>query len=120
MRTTENNKLIAEFMCLKPKNIFDKFQWSDGINFTTLCDTFEQSQNDIYNYVKYSTSWEWLIPVVEKIEEKYIVDICGKAVSIHENNGEMMVYLCATNYSTKIEAVYTACVEFINWYNKNK
>lgn len=70
--------------------------------------------------LKFNSDWNWLMEVVEKIEENYIVDVCGRAVSIHENNGEMMVDLCAFNYSTKIEAVYNACFEFIQWYSQNK
>jgi len=108
MNTTENNKLIAEFMGFK-------------INTTTSIDVLYNEKTcevlDL-NKLKYHFDWNWLIEVVEKIEKNYIVDICGKAVSIHENNGEMIVDLCGKNYSNKTEAVYNACVKFIKWHNQ--
>ena len=90
--TTENNKIIAEFM-----------------GATLIKD------------LKYHLDWNWLMEVVEKIESLgYKVDISkwgnsqycgiylnGKKISGNETN-------------TKIEAVYNASLEFIKWYNENK
>lgn len=73
MKTTENNKLIAEFMGVKLDNEF----WS--ANF------------------QYYTSWDWLMPVMKKIE-----DINGK------------VFI-----TTSLEANYNMVVEYIKWYNEN-
>lgn len=118
---TENNKLIAEFMGLRPKmESPDVYSYSDMPFFSVRENNPEKVMDAIVKYVKYDKDWNWLIEVVEKIEKNYIVDICGKAVSIHENNGEMIVDLCGKNYSNKTEAVYNACIEFIKWHNQQK
>jgi hypothetical protein len=71
----------------------------------------------------FDTSWDWLMPVVEKIRNLSIAveisfslgtvcKICYKKdqhfewVSIEDNDG--------------ITAVYKAVLEFINWYTSNK
>ena len=63
--------------------------------------------------------------VVEKIEiqskelfgeyEDVIINGCGCGCGISTKDD--MISIAATS---KIEAVYVACVEFIKWYNENK
>ena len=108
--TTENNKIIAEFM-----GIADEIE-TGATSLIQIEGTTGYYKND---NLQFHTDWNWLMEVVEKIEKNYLVDIFGKAVSIHENNVEMIVDLNAINYTTKIEAVYNAVVTFIEWYNKN-
>jgi len=93
MNTTENNKLILEFMG-EPHKV-----WQD---------------------LAYHSDWNWLMEVVEKIEnlgsKSAIVNHLGKhifTVSLNDN-------IISEDGNTKIEAVYNACVEFIKWYNENK
>ena len=69
----EDNKLIAEFMGVKPPL-----------------------------YMEYHTSWDWLIPVVNKIEME-----C-KGVPIQ---------LIDVSFYDEIHEVYWAVVEFIKTYN---
>lgn len=99
----ENNKLIADFM-----------------NHPDL-----GTKGD-FSYLKYHTSWDWLMPVVEKIENillstdnSFNVTIgCGIYCTIQDAYGELIdINTCEP---TKIEATYKAVVEFIKWYNKNK
>ena len=71
--TMEDNKLIAEFMGVKPPL-----------------------------YMEYHTSWDWLIPVVNKIEME-----C-KGVPIQ---------LIDVSFYDEIHEVYWAVVEFIKTYN---
>ena len=95
----ECNKLIAEFMGRCGK-VNKHLYWVNipSVKWVTV----EQMQ--------FHTSWDWLIPVVEKIEKTYAyVDIKGCAVNIST--------IVETSAPTKIEAVYMACVEFIEWYN---
>lgn len=114
-----DNKIIAEFMGLKPKmESPDVYSYSDMPFFSVREDNPEKVMEAIMKYSLYSTDWNWLMPVVEKIETKYLVDIFGKAVSIHDKNGEMLVDSNAKNSSTKIDAVYKSCVEFIKWHNQ--
>lgn len=112
----ENNKLIAEF---------------DGKLVVFDNGEYKEYGNDIHNQsLYYHSSWNWLMPVIEKIEEDvndlqniYFVEIFK---SPSNNNHVCRVYdksnkLYANCYGlTKLEATYKAVVEFIKWYNQNK
>ena len=104
----QGNKLIFEYVTNKtyeslPDNIFD----------------------DLTPYHKY---WDWLMPVVEKIDNIRLQDKKGYAQSVDfsifsnictiETGGYTSFTICTIIKDTKIEAVWTACVEFIQWYNK--
>lgn len=102
MNTTENNKLIAEFMGFLPR---------------------------IKN-PKYHNDWNILMQVVEKIEslgyelqkENNSVFFKGNYTEISSFYGMKKYYKTEFNKdcnSTFIEAVYNACIEFIKWYNQN-
>ena len=115
----ENNKLIAEFLVNNEgglvkleENIFstiDEFEIPD--DYLTIKD------------LKYHKDWNWLMKVVEKIEnlskegETYMFSITKFSARV-TYKGSRIVDLPIDN--TKIEAVYDACVEFIKWYNENK
>jgi len=104
MSKEELNKLIAEFMG-EINSIEDK------ISFTKNCSTDE---------LKYHTSWDWLMPVVEKINNLktlHFIVLEGKRVQWIVEDDESMPIV----YQGKpmIEMTYQAVVEFINFYNKN-
>lgn len=95
------NELIAEFMgiqkCTDPSHIVDP------------CFSFPEG------YLKrealmYHTSWNWLMPVVERIEienDKFTYN-----TPYNESfNGTI---------NTDIKVAYQVVVEFIKWYNANK
>ena len=126
MNTTENNKLIAEFMGLEPYNL--KY----------IKHPFFKREKEIHVVnLKYHTSWDWLMPVVEKIESlgvKFWVK--GNTCRVYINRelaeldsnvewngistefeGFFFIYF---EEKTKKEATYKAVVEFIKWYNENK
>lgn len=78
--------------------------------------------------MKYDTSWDWLMPVVEKIESlKFRVKICGftsfgkqyNECHIKKNDSEgLYVYNHeGIGYELKIEAVWIAIIEFIQWHS---
>ena len=96
--TTENNKLIAEFMEHKPT--FEVY----------IDDVLTTLERPIKNY---NSDWNWLMEVVEKIES---LDIYYNEYIDYNSS---MFASGKIELSTKIEAVYNACVEFIKWYNKN-
>jgi len=102
----ETNKLIAIFMGAKycnddtkefPKGYYmhDKF---DGLESKDLC---------------FHSSWDWLIPVINKI-----YSINDYYIYKHKTSGqfENEVFI-----NTKfIEVTYESVVEFIQWYNDDK
>lgn len=69
--------------------------------------------------LKFHSSWDWLMPVVEKIEnlEDYIIEISYKQCIIksYEKNMEIIT---SRYLDSKIEAVWASVVEFIRWYNE--
>lgn len=144
--SVEGNGLIAEFMGAEYQK-----DWSNGIykkpipNYKfTIAPTEHASYNWSPEGLQYNSSWEWLMPVVEKIQkvfhwdsenDKYIsvedfgivytrryptdmnvtrICICTKL------NGAMSEFHHIRKESkSKIESVWLAVVEFIEWYNVN-
>ena len=96
----EGNKLIAEF---------------EG-RINELCHHINTSSP--YDYDK---SWDWLMPVVERIDSRTPYDPCVTIeynwCSIKMLNGGFNIEVVG---NSRIEATYKAVVEFIKWYNKNK
>lgn len=79
------------------------------------------NRNCVPSKFEYHISWDWLIPVVEMIESLgYLIDIFGKAISIHHKDGEIIVDNPESSADTKFQAIYNACYQFIEWYNENK
>ena len=95
-----NNKLIAEFMgCTHPFN-----NVTDATLYNVSHGTFELSE------LKYDVSWDWLMPVIEKIQDKYVENPELDYQYIDE------IRLALPN----IQEVYYLVVEFIKEYNQNK
>lgn len=80
--------------------------------------------------LRYATSWDWLMPVVDKIQTPEIiknrivrepadVTIFYKNCKI-EYMSEDLDYCESSQGETKSEAVYKAVVQFIDWYNQQK
>lgn len=117
----EGNKLIAEFMGGKFRKSKDK---------NTLNKYFDLKDKGYFYYeneIRYHTSWDWIMPVLEKIEQiGCIIEISYSLVCmcricvigkkhekafniINDNNGGL----------EPIIAIYKSVVEFIKWYNQN-
>ena len=100
----KDNKLIAEFMGV------DSFKDS----LATLHQGKINVNVDVYEQAQYHTSWDWLMPVVEKCLEKHNNLINGRDV-------------IDTSYSSIAQALqvvslketYKAVVEFIKEYNND-
>jgi hypothetical protein len=89
----EGNKLIAEFMgerVIKEPYFDNKLPVISG--------------EDGYKQTKYHTSWDWLMPVIEKIKNSYYLYIQYEMVESE---------LC----KLEIKATWLAVVEFLKWYN---
>ena len=91
MNTQENNRLIAEFMgyevLYRP--------YSNGfieLSETELCDVDD---------LEYHTSWDWLMPVVDKCYQEHMSKNIAEAVM-----------------TCDIDKAYQVVLEFIKQYNK--
>ena len=123
-RLIKNNKLIADFIgASKTSNCKDNEMF---IPSQTICriDTIELGKGHI---LKFHKSWDWLMPVVEKIESEF----CSS--NIHYYSAGMMKQAYVVEFlgynidydnsqydKSKIKAVYKAVIKFIKWYNENK
>lgn len=118
----ENNKLIAVFMQI-PK-----------CGRCEDCGAYQYSATVIYQPedMKYHTSWDWLMQVVEKIEslnsfrnevaylDHFYVSIFGRMAEISCNNkrdSPNIVVWRKSHTQPKINMVYGAVIQFIKWYN---
>lgn len=102
------NKLIAEFMEL-PTEVSEagllNYYYYGGCNSVTWYEEHELS---------YNVSWDWLMPVVEKIESLRDVDGNGYRFSIDMCNAIIEgtdIEIIGGAY--KINATYKAVIEFI-------
>ena len=93
----KDNKLIAEFMGW---NIESPTTLPSNLHLSNL----ELDNNEVLEY-KFHTSWDWLMPVVEKIF----------ALAVADENIELF-YDVQTHIPDKT-ATYNAVVEFIKEYN---
>lgn len=116
----ENNKLIAEFMG------WDKY--NNGVYYTPFDDASYcgGEPTHIVNYpqhLKFHFSWDWLMPVVKKIENLgYTVTIAGilcKITKVLDIENPVASLVCGDR-SKKLEIVYETIIQFIKWYNENK
>lgn len=113
MTTSESNKIFATFK-----------GWT-----VCECDTCRQKKSTQYKWgernwevyavedLKFHSSWDWLMPVVEKIESLAdIVEIKGIQCLIITFDG--IDHVIAKTEKTKLASVYSACLAFIQWYNE--
>jgi hypothetical protein len=120
----ENNILIAEFMGAIYKSSFNipkGYLFLPWHNLTRI------------NELKYHSDWNWLMPVVEKIESiknshhgYFGVYISSNSCAIQgtrfrsDKIQDPPIYFNEVVLSSKIESTYIAVVLFIKWYNENK
>jgi len=100
----EGNKLIAEFMGVK----FDKMDF-----------TGDRSLGGNADAVRYHRDWSWLMPVVEKIQKlgfRVEIDMGTIDTNVHITKGDERLNIAY--YSNSKECVYTAVIQFIQWYNQ--
>lgn len=111
--TIENNRLIAEFLCTtqKTKDLDD-------------CYILKGKAYHIED-LPFGSDWNWLMEVVQAIERKgFVVAIKGISCAIYPLLQDKPEYYIANfvcgDLSKKIDIVYTACIEFIKFYNTQK
>ena len=132
----EGNKLIAEFM-KNPCKI-----WEDpdpvlntdyhcthlerkGVGIFTVTYNFGFSEADAFqeeltdSIPPYNFSWDWLMPVVEKIESlgyDFSIDNCYVRIW----DGGQSDFEMTFSEPTKLLTTYFAVIEFIKWYNNER
>ena len=104
-----NNKLIAEFMGYHTyeSNGYDMVRYSD-CNERTLQDTH------------YHSSWDWLMPVVDKIKILVMEDDSDELYNSEEWDNithTLVQILFVDSLHLEIKSVYQAVVEFIKDQN---
>ena len=101
----EGNKLIAEFM--GAKMVVENYH---GINIIEFPD---KSTKDLRG-LRYHSSWDWLMPVVEKIHtmEEYTEEYTSEQIIYAPILQAIPLY--------GIRRVWNEVVEFIKWYNEQK
>lgn len=126
----EGNKLIAVFMGLELEEIlFGKYvyareEFKDVHKLNTYYTEFYEPNELLYDF-----SWDWLMPVVEKIcrlrvgDGKDFIDFSYPRTfgMLNTKTDEIMVRLNGFSLkeaSTLIEALWKSIVEFIKWYNE--
>ena len=135
----EGNRLIAEFCGAKlgkdGKCEFVKIDTNKNGSKTLLPDNYKFPHWTFafswINDLKYHSSWDWLMPVVEKIES--IKDDYHGKFQVFINSNQCVIqsinifkkrkndyYFNEYTLGSKIESTYMAVVKFIEWYNKNK
>jgi len=118
MTTEEGNKLIAEYMQYGYEPNFGKgYYVPDDTNGPARSFVVESK-------LKFHSSWDWLMPVVEKIDSLgYETEILSyndvkdssrinQCVILQNNN-----VIVRPDAKTKIEATWQAVVDFIQWHN---
>lgn len=88
------------------------------IENNTLISVFMGGKTAIIHHNQYHSSWNELMPVVEKIEKdtSYRVEIAFSGCIIDKENEPNCI---GELENTKIKSTYKAVVEFIKWYNEN-
>ena len=124
-----NNKLIAEFLGYIDNGCSEEgFLIDPKTNYDVCIDSLQ-----------FHTDWNWLMEVVEKIEnlpsrtlqgtyylgnEVKIYKVINTnthycEINLVKESGYRIVSI-QFNKESKIKSVYDACLEFIKWYNENK
>ena len=132
----ENNKLIAQFMGGKLNDELSFLIAQNDIfipyHGVIRLDTVETGKGPV---IKYHKSWDWLMPVVEKIENidfgnwepikgdvymncsfeiEITSSVCQLNIHADQRCYKSFFYVCS---NSKIESVYGLIIEFIKWYN---
>ena len=91
----KENKLIAEFMGFQ-KTTIGWYDNEETMNFNSDSNTFDE--------LKFHSSWDWLMPVVEKCFDRLMED---------DNSDDLSFCLNDALLTTNIDEVYKAVVNFI-------
>lgn len=138
----DNNVLIINFLeCTINKH--NEFIYPENMyHLYTPKSTFE-CETGIYDFteyvsdLKFNTSYDWLMIVVDKIEsinkDSFLhnvgIEISKNKIKVNYSVQASLIYTFGNNYleqainkkthySNKLEALYNAVIYFIKWYNE--
>lgn len=110
METTEGNKLIAKFMEVT-NEISDLYYLPQFGHYFNSYGNIEFNEVFRSTELKYHSSWDWLMPVVEKC---LTISVESEEYEIH------YAFIHNALWSINIKSVFDEVVEFIKWYNDQK
>jgi hypothetical protein len=119
----KNEKMIIESNCLIAEFLGYESYTGNGYRNFIFSDDNHRTDVDLH----YHHDWNWLMPVVDKIEEiegvnniteGYDVTICRHQIWIQDFDHNNVIVDLDGYDQTKIEVTFDAVVEFIKWYNK--
>lgn len=122
-KTTENNILLAEFLGATKTDLNGR---QKPIWYPILGASHTQ--------LHFHSDWNWLMEVVNKIDK---TELSGLTFSVDILNGltQIICYgeckingvvlpsdttLLIAESKSRIESTYSACTQFVKWYNENK
>lgn len=100
---TEDNKLIAEFM-----------------GYTHQSDSAFKDENGFWNDFEVFETWDWLMPVVEKIEGLDYFCMINRWTSVYTGSDGDRIQITTVEGKSKLQNTLEAVVKFIKWYNANR
>jgi len=122
MSLEQNNKMIALFMG-------DNYTNQSIPDWAFVKKDFDVVGHGAYEYAK---SWDWLMPVVEKINSN-VNHYIHNGIPETGKKYNCAVYVCKDfktqsrnrlieidDNTSQIDVTYRAVVEFIKWYEENK
>lgn len=130
METVENTKLIAEFIGYviteefihgREKALYFKSHKHSNSIMTGRTEKFIWEECYKQKLLKFYTSWDYLMPVVEKIKSlnvqirMYSFIDKSQVIKIQDWQGQSIVTVRGED---TIKVYYKAVVEFIKWYNE--
>tara|TARA_R110000764_G_scaffold190685_1_gene275927 strand:+ start:80 stop:460 length:381 start_codon:yes stop_codon:yes gene_type:complete len=124
-----DNKLIAEFMGVKPTILGAEITYEMYGIIDCIEDGLDEQHFFLEEELMFHTEWNWLMPVIEKIEEmtidddnltikerRYQVDMSYTQCSIYDHVRDGVI--ASADMGTKLLSTHRAVVEFIKTYNK--
>lgn len=128
MNYIETNKLIAQFMGGVLLNVHNGSDNETGVlvDYVHKVNYPDNQRYHSLDHLPYNKSWDWLMPVVVKInlidDYNYTVIIKSMDVDIFSDKDAKMIVSGNSPHDAcdLILSVYDSVVEFIQWYNKNK
>ena len=123
----ENNKLIAEFMGFSTQSdaIDDRtLAYYVGDSIINADNTNNENEDNVFHPedMKFNSSWDWLMSVVERIENfghEFII-VESRCYVKHNTDHSIEELFHIETIGSKIDTTYKAVLKFINNYNKKQ